>query len=149
MKVLFVCTGNTCRSPMAEASFNHLCNNNENVSSFSRGINVFLPQPINPKSKSALAAAGIDFNEDFLSQQISLTDINDADLILTMTSDQKQALKVAFPKYKNKIFSLCEKAYGKDGNIDDPFGQSEDVYVKCFNQIEKAVKVIYEQNFKY
>lgn len=146
MKVLFVCTGNTCRSPIAEAVYNFYSQNSENDNAFSRGTNVFLPQPMNPKSIRALKKLGVFVDESFCSCQLSAKDVIDADLILTMTTEQKLLLKNAFPKQKNKIYSLCEKAYGKDGNIDDPFGGSDEVYFQCCDEIAKAVKCIYEKN---
>ncbi len=146
MKVLFICTGNTCRSPIAEAFYNYFSENKEDDFAFSRGTNVFLPQPINPKSANALIKSSVPFNPNFTSCQLSAKDVADADLVLTMTSEQKMLLKNAFPGHKNKIYSLCEKAYGKDGNIDDPFGGDDEVYLSCCAEIAKAVKCVYEQN---
>ena len=148
MIILFVCTGNTCRSPIAEAVYNHFSDNPEENYAFSKGINVFMPQPINPKSAYALTNSGITFNHDFYSSQLSVKDIEKADIVLTMTSQQKLLLKNAFPKFKSKIYSLCEKAYGKDGDIEDPFGGSLENYMNTYDEILKAVKNIYEQDYQ-
>ena len=149
MIVLFICTGNTCRSPIAEAVYNHYSTNLEENYAFSRGTSVFMPQSINPKSAYVLEKHGIDFNLDFCSCQLSTKDMEKADIILTMTSEQKLLLKNAFPNYKFKIYSLCEKAYGKDGDIDDPFGGSIEIYMHTCDEILKAVKNIYEQNYQH
>jgi len=124
---------------MAEAVFNNVCSvNNFQHSAFSRGTSVFFAQPINPKSREALASNGICLNEH-LAQQITENDIKSADLILTMSSSHKMELKSKFSFAKDKIFTLCEKAYGRDCDINDPFGQGQDVYNNCYSEISEAV----------
>ena len=142
MNVLFVCTGNTCRSPMAEAVFNHISvKKSGEHKAISRGTNVFFPQPINSKSVCALKEIGID-SGSHLSAQITQDDIKSCDLVLTMSSSHKMALKSAFPKYKDKIYTLSEKAYGREEDIEDPFGQSQEVYNLCLKSIYDAVDKI-------
>lgn len=139
MKYMFVCTGNTCRSPMAEALFNKICeDNNIEHFSISRGLSVFFPQPVNPKSLESLKKQGVS---DFKHTALGITedDVAKCDVILTMTSSHKLALKNSFSKYKSKIFTINEKAYGKESDIDDPFGKSQEVYDKCLLEIKEAI----------
>ena len=139
MRILFVCTGNKCRSPMAEAIFNHIAKTkNYDDFAFSRGTNVFFQEPANVKAINALKEMSIsDFSH--ISTQISADDVDNADLILAMTSSHKMALKSAFPKCSHKIFTLNEKAYGIDSPISDPYGQGQEIYNKCASEIAEAI----------
>lgn len=140
MNILFVCTGNTCRSPMAEALFMNISSENGCThSAFSRGLNVFVPQKINPKSVCALKKFGVNF-EDHISRQLNIEDVEKADCILTMTSSHKQIIKNAFPKHKSKVFTLNEKAYGSDSDIEDPYGLSQEDYDKCCQSVYDALR---------
>jgi len=142
MKILFVCTGNTCRSPMAEAIFNNSDDAKlKDYTAVSRGTNVMIPQPINPKSEAALNRIDISGKQHY-SRQLESRDIKESDLILTMTSNQKMMLKSAFPGYKAKIFTLNEKAYGKDSDIADPFGMDQETYNHCCEEILEAVNTL-------
>lgn len=142
MKVLFICTGNTCRSPIAEAMFNFISQkNNLNFFAFSAGTGVFFEENINSKAKLALEGKGI-LNFEHLSKQVTDDDVKSADIILTMTVSHKMMLKSKYQKYSHKIFTLCEKAYGTDKPISDPYGQSQEVYNLCLEEIKNAINVL-------
>lgn len=139
MNIVFVCTGNTCRSPMAEIIFNNEClRRGAEHKAASRGINVFFSAPINSKAVDALKKLGIDASSA-MSKQIDEDDIKNADFILTMTSEHKMILKNAYKKYSSKIYTLCEKAYGRDKSIADPFGMDADVYFECACELKCAI----------
>lgn len=140
MKILFVCTGNTCRSPMAEAICNKAAEHiSADVRAFSRGTSVFFEEPINPKASEALRKLGIE-NFAHMSAGVSEEDIKNADLVLTMTASHKMTLKSAFPKYASKIFTLNEKSFGKDKAISDPYGQGQEAYDSCASEITEAIE---------
>lgn len=142
MNIMFVCTGNTCRSPMAEAIYNNLISKSGKTGdAISRGISVFEPEPLNPKALCALQTLGI-VPENHNSTPIMADDIESVDLVLTMTTQHKMLLKAFYPKYASKIYTLAEKAFGKDSSIKDPFGGSQQVYDECANQILHAVERI-------
>ncbi len=139
MKILFVCTGNTCRSPMAEAIFNKLSSQEETEHfAFSKGTSVLFPQKTNPKALRALENFDV-FDFEHTSALVSEEDILTSDLILTMTAEHKRALVSVFGS-KNKIYTLTEKAYGTQKDISDPYGLDQEKYNDCAAEIYDAVE---------
>ncbi len=152
MNILFVCTGNTCRSPMAEGIFKDMLkkNNITNINVSSAGISVFPGEHANEKAIAALKEKGINIEEHRAKQLAD--EINKADLILTMTLGHK---KVIGDYFKNKtgqpslrLFTLKEfaaKISGEkltDSDINDPYGLSYKMYVKSRDEIEKELNKI-------
>lgn len=145
MNILVVCTGNTCRSPMAEGILNNVLSNYgekyKDVEVQSAGL--FTMDGLSP-SKEAIVAMkeyGIDI-KDYSSNQITRDMINNADLILTMTSNHKKSILKSIPNVKDKVYTLKEYAYGIKEDVLDPYGQSIDVYKKTAKEIKDAVKKI-------
>ncbi|PJI09142.1 MULTISPECIES: low molecular weight protein arginine phosphatase [Clostridium] len=139
MKILFVCTGNTCRSCMAEAIFNSMCNI-QGIEAFSAGTSVI------PGSKTSLNSALVvkeRLNKDISNRQaVQLTPflVDDCDLVLTMTSLLSDMLRDYMEKNANKIYSLSEYTEVR-GDITDPYGRDIEVYRQTYEDIEKRLKV--------
>ncbi len=135
-KVLFVCTGNTCRSPMAEGIFNKICED-KGIDAKATSAGIFADgSGASYNTVSVMKELSVDI-EGRCSRQISRDDINNADLVLTMTASHKDILKNFFGAKEN-IFTLSEFA-GEMGEVSDPFGCDEETYRKCRDEIYKLV----------
>jgi len=126
MHIIFVCTGNTCRSPMAEAL---LRKKTKLHTVSSAGLSVSFPSPAAENAVAVMQEHGLDISAH-RARPLTAEDIKQADLILTMTSGHRSILTAVFPEAAEKTFTLCEYA-GTPGDIDDPFGGDMDTYRRC------------------
>ena len=137
-KVIFVCMGNTCRSPMAATIMANLM---PEMRSESRGMVVLFPEPYNPKAVAVAARHGMIMPSN-VSAQISNDDFSVDTLVLTMNSSMKQKMYDTFDKAIN-VFTLGELAGEGDVEVPDPYGKGLEEYNKCFEQLYSlVVKVI-------
>ncbi|MDX8047726.1 low molecular weight protein arginine phosphatase [Gracilibacillus sp. S3-1-1] len=104
MNILFVCTGNTCRSPMAEAIMKHKTTHNVQSAGIFAGIGMIASEG----TREVLRQEGIDV--DHASQPVTVELMSWADLILTMTAQHRDFLKQSYPDDIAKIFTLKEFA---------------------------------------
>ena len=140
MKILFVCTGNTCRSCMAEAIFNEKCNI-EDLKAFSAGLSVVIDS-VASKHSSKLVLDNLKFDiSERKAVQITEAVINEADLILTMTNRRVDLVKVYFPKSIDKVFSL-NSYVGIEGDIVDPFGGDMELYRKTYEMLDNSINLL-------
>ncbi len=141
MKILFVCTGNTCRSAMAAAMMNDIAVKNDlDVLIDSAGVFAGIGESASDEAIKAMSERGIDLTGH---RTKPLTDelINMADIILTMTKAHKQLILRYAP---DKIQTLLEYA-GKDGDIPDPFGGDLEEYEETAARIYDALTDIAEK----
>jgi protein-tyrosine-phosphatase len=138
-KVLFVCTGNTCRSPMAMAIFNNIAKNRGmEWQADSAGLASFC-DPVNEKSVNALDKIGIN-NFSYTSKRVNLELLDKSDLIITMEDAHKSVLKYSCGIKEEKIIVLGD-------GIPDPYGGTDDVYFECLKTIEAEIKKLLDRGF--
>ncbi|MFJ8234747.1 low molecular weight protein arginine phosphatase [Ureibacillus sp. NPDC094379] len=136
MNIYFVCTGNTCRSPMAEAILKH--KNLEHINVRSAGIYALEGGEISVNAKATLEKEGIKFQH--ISKQISIEDIEWADLILTMTSAHKNLILQYFVQANGKTFTLKEYvAPYSSKDVSDPFGGDIYTYQYTYQELTRLI----------
>jgi glycine hydroxymethyltransferase len=137
-KVLFICTGNVCRSPMAEGLLRHLAGDEVEVAS--AGLGAGRGQPPSAHAIDVLRGEGIDIS-DIRSQPVSADLLREADYIFTMTRDHLDMLLLLFPEMASKarLLRFDDAAKGGRSDVTDPIGGTRGTYEACKEDIKRAM----------
>jgi protein-tyrosine-phosphatase len=141
-RILFVCTGNTCRSCMAEALAKKALDEmglKDKVSVSSAGIYAFPGDKASSEAVEAMREYGIDI-KDHCARRTIREDIDAADIILAMTRSHKQAVIMLNPSAAGKVFTLGEYAGTEGPDIEDPFGGDAQVYRECAGKMDGYIR---------
>ncbi|MBC8356237.1 MAG: threonylcarbamoyl-AMP synthase [Planctomycetes bacterium] len=143
--IVFVCTGNTCRSPMAEALMRHKiaaqlnCSiedlEDRNVMIMSAGIAAMSGGQASDESVQVMQDRGIDINHHE-SQPLSERLVRFADLILTMTRGHREAIVAQWPESAARTKVVCRDS----ADVSDPIGGPIDRYRRCADQIDAQLE---------
>jgi len=140
--VLFICTGNICRSPIAEYLFNHYSQQRKlPFTSSSAGL-LDTGSMISVNSMQLLAEQGI-MSQEHYSRKINQEILSESWLILTMEIRQRDYIRNNFPDASHKVFTLKEYI-GEDGDIADPVGLDIDYYRDIYQQIDIALLKLFD-----
>lgn len=135
IRILFVCTGNTCRSPMAQALAEqwlkeHNLENEAVVSS--AGLAAFPGLPASPAAVAVIKKRNLKI-DGHNSRLLDGRTVSETDIIFVMTSGHRQHLLSIFPQTEGKVKMLSTD------DIRDPFGGSPEDYERCAAQLEQAI----------
>ncbi len=140
MRIVMVCTGNTCRSPMAERLLRRRLREEglDNVTVESAGLAAYPGQPASGGAVRAMARRGINDLCEHKARQFTQA-LGQGALVLCMAQSHCDYIKGAWPGIN--VHQLREYA-GLSGDIADPYGQGDAAYEKAAQQIEQAVQAL-------
>ena len=148
--VMFVCTGNICRSAMAHHYLQkrlYDLNREDEIAVSSCGTSVWYGERPTREGIAVMDEYNVDLRKHLPTSMYD-ADLENTDLILCMTEDHKESIIAAFPKYKDKVFTLREYVYGEDEpkkSISDPWGYEMQVYETCAKEIVECVDKLLEK----
>lgn len=137
MNILFVCTGNTCRSPMAEGLFKKLLaeKNITDINCSSAGLFAMTGDEVTQNSVKACERFGVDIS-DHRARRITSFVLDETDKFVCMTFDHAASLS---------LYVDPDKVLVLGGGIPDPYGGDIETYMMCANSIKIALNAQFDQ----
>jgi protein-tyrosine-phosphatase len=142
---LFVCSGNTCRSPMAAAIANAEIASRlgipfesletVNIRALSAGVSARVGAPLTPEAAEVLGSFNVPVRPH-AARNLTPELASEAELIFCMTKAQRQAVIEMLPQFAGKTYCLHA-----DSDVDDPIGKDMAAYVACARQIQRLVQL--------
>ena len=136
-KVLVVCTGNTCRSPMAEGWLNHKLAGKGWIAE-SAGVAAWGGDGASPEAVDVMREIGVDISAH-RNRSLTRVLVDEAAIILTMTDGHRREIERRFPEAAGKTFLVKSFGVGPAEDVADPFGASADVYRHVRDELVQAL----------
>lgn len=145
-KIIFICTGNICRSPVAQFLAERLAREaGLALRASSAGVEAELGHGMEPGAKRALAARGIK-GPSHLARQLDERMLAEADTAYALTRSHRNIIVARFPAHAAKVVVLREAAGLPDPDVADPYAEPDEVYEECAVRIEEALKILIRRN---
>jgi len=144
--IIFICSGNTCRSPMAKYIFDHemKLNNISDYISDSAGIFCIAGMPASSNAVAALGEIGITEITKHQSKPVSEGLLQQSDFIICLTLNIKQTIQINYPELIKKLHTLKEfdlaARNSRVQDISDPFGSGIAEYRNCRDEIRNCIQ---------
>jgi protein-tyrosine phosphatase len=132
-RLLFICSGNTCRSPLAAA----------HARALAAGISAVDGATASGHAQTVAARAGTSLAEH-RSVRVDAGILDAADLVLTMTAVHRDRIHAAWPQHRERVLTLGEAA-GVDLNVHDPFGGEEEAYEQTSREIRQLIRAAWPE----
>ena len=134
LRVLFICTGNTCRSPMAEGIFNEMVKEFPEIEAecASAGVSAVKGQRVTPWARQVCGEIGVDISR-YRANYLTMEQMMEWDILAVMSQDQYLLLSDAgIPEEKMVLL-----------DVEDPYGGAIDNYRQCRDRIAQRIRELF------
>lgn len=149
MKFLFVCTGNICRSPSAEALLRHKLKEQNHTDHFIDSAAI-MGYHIGAAPDSRAIKTGREYGfdmSDLQARKVKTTDFDRFDIIYAMDKGHYDSLhRLANNEQKSKIKLFNEDLMGHDGDVEDPYYGSQINFDHMFKELDKALEILIKKH---
>lgn len=136
-----MCSGNTCRSPLAEGIANKLLAGREDIEVASAGTSAFEGSPASENSLQVAARHDIDISAH-RSRLLNRKRVEGADLIVTMATGHRETIAELAPDALGRTYLLTDFCDEHSGDIADPVGGGIDTYERTYMMIRRCVETL-------